>query len=591
MKMCGIIGYIGSRPAAPILLKGLKHLEYRGYDSAGVVTIGSGFHSKKDIGEVGEIHARHNLLDISGSIGMAHTRWATHGGISKKNAHPHFSNDGKIAVVHNGIIENFQELRKFLRVEGFRFVSETDTEVIPNLIEFEMKGGKSFEEAVFSALRKLEGYYAVVAMHEDERKIVAAKKGSPLVVGVSGGEYFVASDMPAFLEYTKNVHFMYDNDVALLSESGVNFYNLQEKKFVERKLQTIDWDIEQAQKGNFDHFTIKEILEQVDTVKRATRQNREAIRKIVDEIKSARGVFFVGVGSSYNACLTASYIFSKVAKMHVNVVLASEFPHYEHFLTPKTLVIAFSQSGETIDVLDGVRAAKRRKSKVISVVNVMGSSLTRESDSFVMLNAGPEISVVATKSYTSQVALLGMIAYELVGKLYEEKDNLRYLWNIIYNLTSENMRSRIKRLAELLKGKEHIFLIGRGMQYTTAMEAALKIKEISYIHAEALAGGEIKHGTIALVEKGTPCIVFVKRENEKEILSNAIELKSRGAYIIGISAENNEVFDFWMKTPEAGELTPICQIIPMQILAYQLAVLRGFNPDKPRNLAKSVTVK
>lgn len=589
--MCGIIGYIGKRSAAPILFDGLKRLEYRGYDSAGIATVGSGFHSKKDIGKVDEINAKHKLTEIPGKMGIAHTRWATHGKITQKNAHPHFSNNKKIAVVHNGIIENYQELKKFLVENGFQFVSETDTEVIPNLIEFEMREGKNFEEAIFSTLGKLEGYYAIVAMHDGEKKILAARKGSPLVVGVADGEYFVASDMPAFLEHTKSVQFMYDGDVALLGEAGVNFYNINEKKFVERKLQAIDWNIEQAQKGNFDHFTIKEILEQVDTVKRATRQNREEIRKIVDEIKNSRGVFFVGAGSSYHACMTASYMFSKVAKMHVNVVLASEFPNYEDFLTPKTLVVAFSQSGETIDVLDAVRVAKKRRSKVISVVNVMGSSLTRESDSFVMLNAGPEISVMSTKSYTSQVALLGMIAYELVGKLNEEKDNLRYLWNIIYNLTSENVRSRIGKLAETLRRKEHIFLIGRGMQYTTAMEAALKIKEISYIHAEALAGGEIKHGTISLVEKGVPCIIFVKKENEKEILSNAMELKSRGAYIIGVSAENNEIFDFWMKTPEAGELTPICQIIPMQILAYQLAVLRGLNPDMPRNLAKSVTVK
>lgn len=589
--MCGIIGYIGKRSAAPILFDGLKRLEYRGYDSAGIATVGSGFHSRKDVGKVDEINAKHNLTEIPGKMGIAHTRWATHGRITKQNAHPHFSNNNKIAVVHNGIVENYQELKKFLLTDGFRFVSETDTEVIPNLIEFEMREGKSFEEAFFSALKKLEGYYAIVAMHEDERRILAAKKGSPLVVGVSDGECFVASDMPAFLEHTKSVQFMYDGDVALLGEAGASFYNINEKKFVERKLQLIDWDIEQARKGNFDHFTIKEILDQVGTVKRATQQDRETIRGIVDEIKNSRGVFFVGAGSSYHACLTASYIFSKVAKMHVNVVLASEFPNYEGFLTPKTLVIAFSQSGETIDLLDAVRTAKKKKSKVISVVNVMGSSLTRESDKFVMLNAGPEISVASTKSYTSQVALLGMIAYELVGKLEEEKNNLRYLWNIIYNLTSENTRNRIKQLAEKLKGKEHIFLIGRGMQYTTAMEAALKIKEISYIHAEALAGGEIKHGTIALVENGTPCIVFVKRENQKSILSNAMELKSRGASIIGVAAENNEIFDFWVKVPEAGELTPICQIIPIQILAYQLAVLRGFDPDKPRNLAKSVTVK
>lgn len=589
--MCGIIGYMGLRPAAPILFNGLKHLEYRGYDSAGIVTAASAFHFKKDVGKVDEINVKHNLLDLPGNIGIAHTRWATHGGVTQQNAHPHFSNNGKIAVVHNGIIENYQELRKLLQAEGFSFYSETDTEVIPNLIELEMHSGKSFEQAVVSALEKLEGYYAIVAMIDGERKIVAARKGSPLVIGLAGEEVFVASDIPAFLEHTKNVHFMYDNDVALISEMGVKFYNLNEKKFVERQLHSIDWSIEQATKGNFDHFMMKEISEQVDTVKRAMQQNREDIKRIADEIKNARGVFFIGAGTSYHACLTASYTFSKTAQVHINVVLASEFPNYEHFLTPQTLVIAVSQSGETIDLLEAVRAAKSKGSKVISIVNVMGSSLTRESDSFIMLNAGPEIAVASTKAYTSQVALLTMIAYELVDKLDEEKKHLEYLWNVLYYLTSENTRNKIKELAEKLKEHNHLFLIGRGQQYSTALEAALKIKEVSYIHAEALAGGELKHGTIALIEKGTPCIVFVSKENEKHILSNAMEIKSRGGFIIGVSAENNDVFDFWIKTPAARELTPICQIIPIQILAYQLAVLRGYDPDRPRNLAKSVTVK
>ncbi len=589
--MCGIIGYVGSKPAAPILLKGLKHLEYRGYDSAGIVTIGSGFNFKKDIGKIDEIHAKHNLLSLAGNIGIAHTRWATHGGITWKNAHPHFSNNGKIAVVHNGIVENYQELKNFLKGKGFQFVSETDTEVIPNLIELEMLEGKNFEEAVFFALQKLEGYYAVVAMHEEERKILAARKGSPLVVGVSNGEYFVASDIPAFLEYTKKVHFMYDNDVVLLSDYRVEFYNLEEKKFVKRSLHSIGWNIGQAQKGNFDHFMMKEISEQVETVKNVMQQDTKIIRKIANEIRNAVGIFLIGAGSSYHACLTASYIFSKITKMHINVVLASEFPNYENFLTPQTLVIAVSQSGETIDVLDAVRAAKNKGSKVISVVNAIGSSITRESDKFIMLNAGPEISVLSTKSYTSQVALLTMIAYELAGRLEEEEKKLSYLWNVIYFLTSENTGNKIKELADKLKNQKDIFLIGRGLQYTTALEAALKIKEVSYIHAEAFAGGELKHGTIALIEKGSPCIVFVSKENEKQILSNAIEIKTRGGYIIGISEKNNEIFDFWIKVPEVSELTPICQIIPIQILAYQLAVLRGLDPDKPRNLAKSVTVK
>ncbi|MBI2673029.1 SIS domain-containing protein, partial [Candidatus Woesearchaeota archaeon] len=312
---------------------------------------------------------------------------------------------------------------------------------------------------------------------------------------------------------------------------------------------------------------------------------------VTNEIKNSKGIFFIACGTSYNACLAASYIFSKTAKIHVNVILASEFPNYEHFLTDKTLIIAVSQSGETADLLEAVKVAKKKGSKVISLVNVIGSSLTRYSNKFLTLNAGPEISVASTKAYTSQLAILTLISYNLINEYNEGKKKLEYLWNIIYNLTSRTMRDRIKMLGEQLKNKEHLFLIGRGLQYTTALEAALKIKEVSYIHAEAFAGGELKHGTLALIEKDTPCIVFVSKDNEKEILSNAMEIKSRGGYIVGVASDNNEIFDSWIKVPEANSENPIIQIIPMQILAYQLAVLRGCEPDKPRSLAKAVTVK
>jgi glucosamine--fructose-6-phosphate aminotransferase (isomerizing) len=360
---------------------------------------------------------------------------------------------------------------------------------------------------------------------------------------------------------------------------------------VERPVQSVEWDAEKARKGEFEHFMLKEIMEQVDTVQRAAAQDKKILEKIASEIKRARGVFLVGCGSSYHACLTASYVFSKVAREHVNVVLASEFPNYEHFLTNRTLIIAVSQSGETYDVLEAIRAGKKRGSKIISVVNVMGSSLARESDAFLLMHAGPEICVLSTKTYTSQIALLNLLAYTLAGRFEEGKRRLKYLWNVIYYLTSANTRNKIRKLAEKLMNEQHVFCIGRGLQYPTAMEAALKIKEASYIHAEAFAGGELKHGTIALVEEGTPCIVFISEENEKEILSNATEIKSRGGYIIGVSPKNYNALDFWIKVPECVTENPIVQIIPIQILAYQLAVLRGCDPDKPRNLAKSVTVK
>ncbi|MEM1553301.1 MAG: glutamine--fructose-6-phosphate transaminase (isomerizing) [Thermoproteota archaeon] len=591
--MCGIIGYIGRKNASQIVLDGLRHLEYRGYDSVGFAGVLNGrLVIKKDVGKVDEVHARLNFLEHNLNLAIGHTRWATHGRVTRANAHPHTDCNKKVAIVHNGIIENYEELKKELVSRGHEFKSKTDSEVVAHLIEENLIDGMSFEEACFNAFKQLEGAYAILAVKNDEHKIVAIKKGSPLVIGLADHGSFAASDIPAFLNYTKKVVYLYDYDMVVLKPEPV-FYNIKDGVLlrVERPIQSVDWDAEKARKGEFEHFMLKEIMEQVDTVQRAAAQDKKILEKIASEIRRARGVFLVGCGSSYHACLTASYVFSKVAKEHVNVVLASEFPNYEHFLTKRTLIIAVSQSGETYDVLEAIRAGKKRGSKIISIVNVMGSSLARESDAFLLMHAGPEICVLSTKTYTSQIALLNLLAYTLVGKYEEGKRRLKYLWNVIYYLTSANTRNKIKKLAEKLMDEQHIFCIGRGLQYPTAMEAALKIKEASYIHAEAFAGGELKHGTIALIEEGTPCIVFVSEEDSKEILSNATEVKSRGGYIIGISPLDNEIFDFWIKVPECGTENPIVQIIPIQILAYQLAVLRGYDPDKPRNLAKSVTVK
>ena len=592
--MCGIIGYIGEKKAAPIILGGLRRLEYRGYDSAGMAILDEteGIQVKKDVGRVDDINTKLNFSSMIGKIGIGHTRWATHGGVTKENAHPHISNNNKIVVIHNGIVENYQEIKKMLQSNGFSFYGETDTETIPNLIEFEMRKGKDFEHAAMDSVRQLEGYYAILAMFKDEKKIIASRNGSPLVVGVGNKENFIASDIPAFLEHTKNVMYVYDRDFIVLDEKGgIRFLTLENGKEIERPVYSIDWSVQQAQKGNFDHFMMKEISEQVETVQKAANQNKSTLLEVAEALKNAKGVFLVACGSSYHACLSASYIFSKVSRMHVNVILASEFSNYEHFLTPETLVVAVSQSGETIDVLDAVKTAKKKNSKIISLVNVVGSSLHRDSDTSLMLNTGPEICVLSTKTYTAQLAVLSLLAYSIADRYDEGKANLKYLWNIMYNLTSASVRTHIKQLADILKGKEHLFTIGRGLQYPTALEAALKIKEVSYIHTEGFSGGELKHGTIALIEKGTPCIVFSSLENEKEILSNAMEIKARGAFIIGVSSNNNEIFDFFIKTPDVGNLNPITQIVPIQILAYQLAVLRGLDPDKPRNLAKSVTVK
>ncbi len=586
--MCGIIGYIGSKKASTILLKGLKNLEYRGYDSAGIATNHATGHIevRKSVGKIEEIARRLNFESFEGNIGIAHTRWATHGAVTDENAHPHTDCEGKIAIVHNGIIENYRELREQLISKGHRFTSDTDSEVIAHLIEENLQYG--FEDACMKAFDSLEGSYAVLALKEDEDKIVGARKDSPLVLGIAEHGVFLASDIPSFLEWTNKVVYLNNYDFIIAERGGVKVYN--DGKEVSRHIDTVEWNVEEAKKGEFKHFMMKEMSEQAETIMRALQQDKNTVWDIVDEIKNAFGVFFVGCGSSYHACLAGSYLFSKVAKVHVNAVLASEFENYEHFLTDRTLVFAVSQSGETADILLAVRAAKRKESRVIGITNVVGSSLTMEGHALIMMNSGPEICVLSTKTYTSQVVLMTMLAYAVAGKYEDGLEKIGGLYLEVYNLTSRTMRDSLTTLAEILCDKWDIYLIGRGLQYTTALEAALKIKEVSYLHAEAFAGGELKHGPLALIEEGTPCIVFVSSENRSKILSNAEEVKSRGGYIIGVSSEQDDLFDFWIKVPEAEELNPIVQIIPMQVLAYELAVLRGLDPDKPRNLAKSVTV-
>ncbi len=592
--MCGIIGYTGYRQASIIALDALRRLEYRGYDSVGVAVSGpDGIEIRKDIGRVDEVNAKHDFSSMKGTLGIGHTRWATHGGVTQLNAHPHISNNGKIVVIHNGIVENYQEIKQKLQAEGYTFQTETDTETIPNLIEYEMKKGSNFTEATLKTVQQLQGYYSILAMHENENKIIGSRNGSPLVVGLGVDENYIASDIPAFLEYTKQVQYIHDHDLVVLDgeTNTVQFISTITGEPLTRPTHSVDWDLEQAEKGDFDHFMMKEITEQVETVKAAINQDQNTLLHVAQHIRDAKGIFLVACGSSYHACLTASYLFSKIAGMHVNVVLGSEFSNYEHFLTPETLVIFVSQSGETIDVIDALKTAQRRNTQTVSVVNVVGSSLYRDSGHQLLLNAGPEICVLSTKTYTAQLTVLSLLIYTVAGKYIEGKKNLDYLWNMIYNLTSANTRDYVKTLAEKLQHHDHIFLIGRGLQYPTALEAALKIKEVSYIHAEGFSGGELKHGTIALIEKGTPCIAFSSTENQQETISNAMEIKARGGYIIGVNHKNNPVFDFFIKVPDVADLNPITQIIPIQILAYQLAVLRGADPDKPRNLAKSVTVK
>jgi len=585
--MCGIIGYYGLKNASNIILDGLKSLEYRGYDSWGIAV------KTKDefniIKKVGKISDTATVNFGNGNIAIGHTRWSTHGRVTHENAHPHTSNDGKIAVVHNGIIENYQELKKMLLEKGFNFKSDTDTEVIPILIQYFMKE-HSFYDATKLTFEKLVGSYAVVVLHQDENKIIAARNGSPLVLGINKKECFVASDIPAFLDHTKQVIYLENYDIVEINDK-ISIFNLKDKLYVNRDIKNIDWSPQQAKKGNFEHFMLKEIMEQAETIERASMQDKKSIENIASKIRKASEIIFVACGSSYNACLCAKYLFSEIAKRNVNVVLGSEFASQAEFLTKDSLVIAVSQSGETADVLEAVNITKEKGAEIVSIVNVIGSSLYRQAKHSILMQSGPEICVLSTKTYTSQLAILILLAYTLNNNFEEGQSKLKELIRFIYYLTSNHTKEYITNLAEKLRYANNLFLIGRGLEYPTALEAALKIKEVSYMHAEGFAGGELKHGTIALIDHGTPCIVFVSNKNKQEILANAIEIKSRNGFIIGVAEEDNEIFDFFIKVRDSGVGNAICHIIPIQILAYQLAVLKGLDPDKPRNLAKSVTVK
>jgi len=588
--MCGIVGYVGNQRATPILLESIKKLEYRGYDSVGMSTIDNGINILKGAGRIDDVNKKLNFCSLPGKIGISHTRWATHGGVNDINAHPQTDCESKIAVVHNGIIENYFELKKELIKKGHRFKSDTDTEVISHLIEDFVNDGNGLKEAVIEASKKLQGMFAFLTIKDGSEKIIACRNKCPLVLGLSPGGNFAASDVVSFLDYTKKAVFLNDNEIAEIRKNDFRVFDIDGNP-INKKINTIDWNSEEAEKSGHKHFMIKEILEQKETIDRVLSHDKKNIQKIADMINDAFGVFFVACGTSYHACMSAGYIFSKITKKHINVYLASEFPNFSHFLTKDTLMIAVSQSGETADVLEAVRVAKEKGVKVVSLINVMGSSLMRMSDFTLMLNAGPEICVLATKSFTSQLALLYLLAYTCVGRNKEGEEKLNNVSEKLKDVLSKKNIQRIKKLAKYLKDEENIYLIGRGLSFSTTLEGALKLKEVSYIHAEGLAGGELKHGTLALIERGTPCIAIVPdNDGRHDILSNAMEIKSRGGYIIGIANEENEVFDYSIIIPKV-EMHPILMIIPIQLLAYYLALERGCDPDKPRNLAKSVTVK
>jgi glucosamine--fructose-6-phosphate aminotransferase (isomerizing) len=585
--MCGIIGYVGEKNATPILFDCLRKLEYRGYDSYGFATIYKGrIWIRKSKGKVSE----GGFEKLPGHLGIAHTRWATHGKVSKANAHPHMDCERRVAIIHNGIIENFESIRKDLARKGHKLISDTDSEVVSHLIEDNMDLG--LEEAVRRTMKILKGRSAILVMKDDFEGIIAARNGSPLIVGVGKGDYFIASDVPAFLSRTKNVMYLDDGEMVVIERrKKPAFFDIQNGRNVEKRIIRIEWDAKHAEKGAYEHFMIKEIMEQKETIVRAINQNDQNIRKVAGEIAKAYGVFLTGCGTAGNVCHTGEYIFSSVAKKHVNYVVASEFPNYKEFLTKKTLLITVSQSGETADVLEAVKAAKVKRVKVISLINVRGSSLDRMSDFTFLINAGPEKAVASTKATTAQLAVLYLLAYACSGRLDDGKRLLLETASKINDMLNPRYEERIKNLARVIHKKRDIYVIGRSLNYPMAMETALKIMEVSYIHAHGFAGGELKHGPIALIEKNIPCIVLTDGETDQDIISNAMEVKARGGFIIGIGPRKHEAFDFWIKTPDVGLASPIVNIIPIQLLAYHLGVTRGCAVDTPRHLAKAVTVK
>jgi glucosamine--fructose-6-phosphate aminotransferase (isomerizing) len=597
--MCGIFGYVGTKSVDVALLTywGLRDLEYRGYDSWGIAAQSAdGFYIRKSVGKISDTSDK-EFRGITGKMAIGHSRWATHGGVSEVNAHPHFNHDRTIAVIHNGIVENHAELRAFLVnrsgiPEKELFLSETDTEVIPHLIDHFIKAGKSFEAAFVEAGKMIEGRYAIVVMKKDEPFLLAMRDGSPLVIGKAKDGYYLASDVPAFLDHTHTA--CYPNDREYVKVSGDNFImrDLSSGAKVEPLWTEILWDKASATKEGHPHYMLKEIMEQSLSLDKAIRQDDAKLLEAAKLIKSAEHLFFIGCGTAAKMAKLGELYAAKLAGVLGYTFVGSEFSVYEQFLNKKSLIFAVSQSGETADVLETLRVAEKKGTKILSLLNVVGSSMDRMSHRALFINAGPEIAVASTKAATAQIALLILIGYALAGKLAEGKHLMRGAVRDIKVWLTPDLSHEIKQVAAKLKSTNDIYIIGRGLNAPVAQEAAIKIQEVSYIHAEGFPGGELKHGPIALIEKGTPCIALVPNdETKRDMESNAAELKSRGALIIGIAPENNKLFDEWIRVPDLGIVSPIANIIPIQLLAYHLAVLRGNDPDKPRNLAKSVTVK
>lgn len=614
--MCGIVGFIGQEQATPILLDGLAHLEYRGYDSAGVAVISAQgkLQVEKAVGRLKVLSEQiHGGADLEGCIGLGHTRWATHGAPNIINSHPHVSENGKFAVIHNGIIENYVEIKEFLIGQGIRFKSETDTEVVAQLLEFYYNECHDFLEAVGRVLRRIEGAYALGMLCADcPDRIIAARKDAPLLLGYGKGCNFLASDVTAIIKHTRDVAYMEDGEVAVLTREGIEVYDALEQK-VEKKHFTIDWEVSAAEKGGYQHFMLKEIMEQPEALRRAISPRIKDGRVIFDDLKlpvekmrEFTRIFIVACGSSYHVGMIGKYNLEHLLRRNVEVVLASEFRYSDPIVDDKSLVIVISQSGETLDTMAALREAKKRGGYILSIVNVVGSSIARESDDVLYTWAGPEIAVATTKAYSTQLAVLDMIGLafgEALGTVKKEEYNeavaeLQKLPEKMEQFLASESCEAIPKYASQYFNHNSVFFIGRNLDYALGLEGSLKLKEISYIHSEAYASGELKHGTISLIEDGTLVIALgTYAPLFDKAMSNVVEVKARGADVLALATESHrgemaKTVENVITIPDTAQmLLPSLGVVPLQLLAYYIALQRGCDIDKPRNLAKSVTVE
>ncbi|MAH21271.1 MAG: glutamine--fructose-6-phosphate transaminase (isomerizing) [Thaumarchaeota archaeon] len=589
--LCGILAYIGREPAAPLLVRLLKKLEYRGYDSAGIATvIDSAIHMAKDVGRVDEIASHLDLTSLRGFGGIAHTRWATHGGVTPENAHPHLSCDGRIAIVHNGIIDNYKKLREELENRNHSFRSGTDSEILAHLLEDNYDRAGNEITAVSKTVQKLSGSYAFVALFRQNPDVIAAaRKDSPLMIGLGDGENFFASDVGAFIDRTDRAVFVDNREIALINTQGFKVTDFNGVSL--RKLPTdVAREVSDVSREDFAHFTEKEIHEQSQTINRALIQTPEKILAVSKELAQAERIYLIASGTSYHAALLGKIYLAKFARRVVEVSLSSEFRDLEEFLDDHSVIVAISQSGETADILEAVGIARQRGARVVALINAEESSLSRTCDLSLSINCGPEIGVAATKSFTSQITLLNFLASQMAQKRRNQVE-LETLSKKVDNILAQD--KVVRRVAHKFNAVSDLYFIGRGVHYPIALEGALKMKELSYIHAEGLSAGELKHGTLALVTENTPVVALNPEDaTYEETLNSVSELKARGARVIGVSNRVSTLYDDFIQIPSVpNDLFPIIEVIPLQLLAYYAALERQADPDYPRNLAKSVTVK